>query len=142
MAQHKLGRVFSIDRVREELISEGDRLSDWAANAAPATFFKGTQDRAVVDALAEIINWVNSEQQFTPVAKAEFAEADNADGWIIAYAKANGLIVVTHEEFAPDAQKRVPMPNVCLEFNVEYTNTFEMLEALKQKFILSTKRRK
>jgi hypothetical protein len=51
-----------------------------------------------------------------PAAKAEFAAA--ADGWVIAFAQVNRLIVVTQEVYAPDVQKKVPIPNVCLEFNV------------------------
>ena len=31
------------------------------------------------------------------------------------------------------------MPSVCLEFEVEYVNTFEMLKDLNVKFVLSTK---
>ena len=142
IAQHKNSRVFSIDRVLDELADEGDQLSDWSRTTVPDTFFKNTQDQAVIEAFQEMVKWVNSEPQFTPAAKAEFADLDNADGWVIAYAKANGLIVVTHEEYAPDAQKKVPMPNVCLEFNVDNVNTFEMLEDLKVKFILSTKRQR
>ncbi len=57
---------------------------------------------------------------------------------MIAYARANGLTVVTHEEFAAEAQRRVPIPNVCLEFDVEYVNTFEMLEHLDVQFILKS----
>jgi len=87
-----------------------------------------------------MVIWMNSEAQFMPAAKAEFASA--ADGWVIAFAKVNGLIVVTHEDYAPDAKRKVPMPNVCLEFDVEYINTFEMLEDLKVKFILSTRRQR
>ena len=86
-----------------------------------------------------MVTWVNSEPQFSPVAKTEFA--DVADGWVIAYAKANGLIVVTHEEYAPDAKKRVPIPNVCLEFDVGYVNTFDMLRELGIQFVLRTRRR-
>jgi len=84
------------------------------------------------------MTWVNSEPQFAPAAKAQFASV--ADGWVIAFAKVNGLTVVTHEEYAADVKKKVPIPNVCLEFDVDYVNTFEMLEDLKVKFILSTKR--
>ncbi len=65
-----------------------------------------------------------------------------ADGWLIAYAKENGLIVVTHEEYAPGAQNKVPIPNVCIEFGVEFTDTFDMLRELKEEFVLKTKRRK
>lgn len=140
IAHHRNSRVFSIDRVLVELTDEGDQLSDWSQNDVPDTFFKKTHDQAVIEAFQEMVKWVSAEPQYTPAAKAEFADLDNADGWVIAYAKANGLIVVTHEEYAPDAQKKVPIPNVCLEFNVGYANTFEMLEELKLKFILSTKR--
>jgi hypothetical protein len=75
-------------------------------------------------------NWVQSEPQFTPEATAEFLSV--ADGWVAAYANTNGLVVVTHEEFAPDVKKKVPIPNVCIEFGVEYCNTFEMLRGLGQ----------
>ncbi len=87
-----------------------------------------------------MVTWVNSETQFTQAAKAEFASV--ADGWVIAFAKVNGMILVTHEDYAPDVKKKVPIPNVCLEFDVDYLNTFEMLEDLRVKFILRTKRQR
>jgi hypothetical protein len=149
IAQHKKDRIISIDRVRGELIKKSkpdepiedvDRLSEWARQKVPGTFFKKTQDKEVIDAFQEMVNWVNSETQFTPAAKAEFADIENADGWVVAYAKVNGLVVVTHEEYAPAVQRKVPVPNVCLEFGVDPVNTFEMLAELKVKLILSTKR--
>ena len=140
IAQHEDHRLCSIDKVLDELEREGDQLSDWTRNAVPDTFFKKTQDQAVIIAFQAMITWVNGAAQFTPAAKAEFATA--ADGWLIAFAKVNKLIVVTHEEYAPLAQRKVPMPNVCLEFNVGYVNTFEMLEGLRVRFILSTKRKR
>jgi len=138
--EHKNKRVYSIDKVRDELSDEGDELSTWAKDTVPKTFFKETQDQAVITAFQEMVAWVNFESQFTSAAKAEFASA--ADGWVIAHAKVNGMIVVTHEEYAPDVKRKVPMPNVCLEFGVDYINTFEMLGDLKVKFILSTKRKR
>jgi hypothetical protein len=41
--------------------------------------------------------------------------------------------------FPPAAKGNVPMPNVCLEFGVEYCNVFDMLQELKVKFVLRTK---
>jgi len=147
IAEHKNKRVLSIDKVREELgkprkeaDEEPDTLNEWTKDTVPETFFKRTQDQAVMDAFRKAVTWVNSEPQFAPAAKAEFASA--ADGWVIAYAKANGLIVVTHEEYAPDVKRKVPIPNVCIEFDVDYVNTFEMLNDLGVKFILSTKRQR
>ena len=108
----------------------------------PETFFKKTKDQAVINAFRGMVNWVNSEPRFMPAAKAGFASAATADGWVIAFAKVNGLIVVTHEQYASDVKKTVPMPNICVEFDVDYVNTFQMLEDLKVKFVLSTKPRR
>ena len=43
-------------------------------------------------------------------------------------------------EYAPDAKKKVPIPNVCIEFGVHYVNTFEMLRDLGEKFVRGSKR--
>ncbi|MGQ0637426.1 MAG: DUF4411 family protein [Planctomycetaceae bacterium] len=135
---HEDRRVCSIDKIKNELGELNDALQAWAVRKAPATFFKRTADRRVIDAFGQMVNWVQNEQQFTAEAKADFASV--ADGWVIAYAKANGLVVVTHEEFSPDAKKRVLMPNVCVEFGVDYCDTFKMLSDLKVKFVLKKHR--
>jgi hypothetical protein len=132
--QHAEKRVCSIDKIKAELVAQSDDLKNWTKQDAPGTFFKGTADKSVSDAFRDMVNWVQNEQQFTAEAKAEFSSV--ADGWIVAYAKANGLVVVTHEEYAPDVRKKVPIPNVCLEFDVEYCNTFAMLRDLNVKFVL------
>jgi hypothetical protein len=75
---------------------------------------------------------LKTRSQFTQAARAEFATV--ADGWVVAYAKAHGLKVVTHEVYAPNIKKRVKIPNVCVEFSVDYCNTFEMLQELGVKF--------
>ena len=57
-----------------------------------------------------------------------------ADGWLIAYARALGCTVVTLEIANPNVQRKVPIPNVCDAFGVDYTNTFDMLRALATQF--------
>lgn len=140
LAQHDSKRLFSIDRIADELNEQDDVVKQWIENKVPATFFKKTEDQAVIDKFQEMVNWVYSQPQFTDAAKTEFASV--ADGWVIAYAAVNGLVVVTHEQFAPEAKRKVPMPNVCVEFDVNYVDTFSMLRELGEKFIRSTKRRK
>jgi hypothetical protein len=140
VAQHKFGRICSIDKVLEELEDEGDDLSNWAVDDVPSSFFKKTQDQAVIEVFQEMVAWVNSESQFTSAAKAEFASV--ADGWLAAFAKVNGMAVVTLEAFASDAKKKVPLPNVCIEFDVDYVDPFEMLRDLRVKFVLSPKRQR
>jgi hypothetical protein len=140
LVQHDSKRLFSIDRIADELNEQDDVVKQWIENEVPDTFFKKTEDQAVIDKFQEMVKWVYSQPQFTDAAKTEFASV--ADGWVIAYAAVNGLIVVTHEQFAPEAKRKVPMPNVCVEFDVEYVDTFSMLRELGEKFIQSTRRRK
>lgn len=47
-------------------------------------------------------------------------EDDNADTGVLAYAKDNNCIIVTHE--LPDAniKKNIPIPNVCNAFQIPY----------------------
>ena len=136
---HDAKQLVSIDRICDELADQDDEIKDWIENRAPDSFFKQTEDQAVIDKFQDMVNWVYSEDQFTDAARMEFASV--ADGWVMAYAAVNDLIVVTHEEYAPDARRKVPMPNVGLEFDVLCVNTFEMLRDVGEKFIRSTKRR-
>ena len=140
VAQHEAKRLFSIDRIRDELAEQDDEVKDWIETDAPETLFKKTDDKAVVDAFQKMVNWGYAEAQFVGAAKSEFASV--ADGWVLAFAKVNKLVVVTHEVYAPDAKRKVPMPNVCVEFDIEYVDTFTMLRELGEKFVRSTKRKR
>ncbi len=135
---HETKTICSIDRIRAELV--GGDVREWIEAEAPDTFFKRTEDKKVSDVFKDMVNWVQNEQQFRPEAKAEFSSV--ADGWLVAYAKANGLVVVTHEEYAPDAEKKVKIPNVCIEFDVDYCSTFDMLRDLNEQFVLKKRQRK
>jgi len=52
----------------------------------------------------------------------------------LAFALANELIIVTHEAFDQNIKKRIPIPNVCTEFDIDYCDTFEMLRQLQFSF--------
>lgn len=126
------GRLESIDRVKRELDRGNDELSEWA-NGPFAHAFALTADKDVIDAYREVMNWVNSQRQFLAGAKAKFA--NGADGWLVAYAKVKKRIVVTEEVAAPDARRRVPIPNVCQAFQLQpCVDTFQMLRALGVRF--------
>ena len=89
------------------------------------TLFTASAEQAVVRVFSEMQQWVQADSQFLPVAKADFASA--ADGWLAAYAKVYDMVLVTHEMYDPNVRRRVPLPNVCLQFGVNYGNTFDML---------------
>lgn len=121
------GQVLSIDHVKKEIIRKNDELKTWA-NGDFNSGFVPTADKDVIGAYGQVIEWVSGHKQFDDAAKAQFA--DGADGWIIAYAMAKGCIVVTQEQFNPDIKRRVPIPNVCRQFGVQYVDTFQMLRDL------------
>lgn len=121
------GRVRSVDRVKQELEKGHDRLAEWAARDF-AHGFASTDTAEVLAEFRRVIAWVTAEAQFTDAAKQQFASG--ADGWLVAYARANGDVVVTQEQLSVDVRRRVPIPNVCNAFGVRYVDTFQMLREL------------
>lgn len=129
--RHSGGRVCSIDRVRNELLDQSDALSDWVRQL-PGTFFAGTGNRPDTDWYGRIMTWLQAQSAYSPAAKTDFAA--KADGWLIAHAKAQGLTIATDEVLNPAIRRRVPVPNICVAFGVDYVNTFDMLRALRASF--------
>ena len=125
------GQVESIDRVKRELARGNDELAKWA-NSNFSDAFVSTDREDVVRRYADIIAWVESQGQYSDAARSDFA--GGADGWLVAYASIEGRVVVTQEVSAPDARRKVPIPNVCDAFGVNPIDTFEMLRALGIQF--------
>jgi hypothetical protein len=126
------GVIESIDRILDPELNKGkDELAEWA-NSNFSHAFHSTNEHAVIESYGRVMTWVQDQSQYTDAAKAGFA--NEADGWLVAYAMAKGRIVVTHEVPAPDAKNRVPIPNVCVQFNVPYVDTFKMLRDLGVRF--------
>jgi hypothetical protein len=130
------GRLLSIDKILGELATGGDALATYANSRLGHDFFRDSGDAEVVAEFGRLTAWVTAQGQFFPAAKADFA--GGVDGWLIAYARVHGCTVVTHEVHAPDAKRKVPIPNVCLAFGVPCCNTFEMLDALRPQFVLAS----
>jgi len=132
LVQHAAnGRIYSIDRVKQELERGKDELATWATSQFNDAF-ASTDEEDVIGSYSEVISWVQAQEQFLDAAKADFAAI--ADGWLVAYAKAKGYIVVTHELPATDARSKVPIPNVCEALGVRYVDTFTMLRELGVRF--------
>lgn len=125
--QHQNGVLTSIDRVRKE-IRKGDTLYDWVDKSAPRSLFASSKQVAVGNSYREIINWVMSSAKYDGAAKSLFAT--DTDGWVMAYAHAYGMTVVSHE-VSSQAKGRVKMPDVCKHFGIKYRDTFYMLDDLK-----------
>ena len=131
---HADSHVWSIEKVRAELVAGEDELAEWARDQ-PESFFP-SPDEAVLRSLREVSAWVNSAR-YVPAAVTTFLEG--ADFYLVAHARAYGLTVVTHERIT-DSIKKVKIPDACIALGVKYVNTFEMLRAEKARFVLPDKR--
>lgn len=130
----RAGRVFSIDEIREELLRGDDEedLVRWVKDELPRDFFLPAREQRISNVYGEIMLWIQRNPQFLDYAKAKFAT--EADGWLAAYAKVHGHVVITGEQFRPDVKNRVPLPNVCRQFDVECRDVFQMLRDLNVRF--------
>ena len=127
---YRKGQIVSIDKVRDEVYRIDDNLSEWV-KAESSAMFVSSELHPVVDTFVEMVAWVQ-QNQFTAAAKAEFATV--ADGWIAAYAHEIQATVVTLETYDADIKRKVKLPNVCRQFNIDYINTFELLRRLGIRF--------
>lgn len=128
--------VVSIDKVQEEIIAGNDNLADWVRTEYSCAF-KPTTSYDVIKEFGQMQQWaaeqvIGAERRFIPQALADFASV--ADGWIVAYARVNDLVVVTHERSNSMQRNRVVIPEVCNAFGVRFVQTFDMLRDLNVKF--------
>jgi hypothetical protein len=121
-------QIQSIDRIRDQLAAGNDELANWVTDSNLDSAFERSDQDDVIAAFTEIVVWVQAQAQFTPAAKAQFA--NDPDGWLIAFARARDRVLVTHEVFNPEIKRKVPIPNVCQHFGIRYIDTFQMLREL------------
>jgi hypothetical protein len=133
---YEQGRVRSLDRIRHELLlgRKEEDLAQWVTSEVPAAFFHDSNADGVGSAFAEVILWVQRNARYFDRAQAKFAT--EADGWLVAYSMVYGTVVVTNEQPRPDSRNRVFLPDVCVQFQVSYKDTFVMLRDLGARFDL------
>ena len=124
------GVVYSIDSVADEL--QDQELADWAAARRQSLFLP--RDQATLDALPRVYDWIIG-RQYRAAAIGEFMQ--DADYFLVGYALAHGYTVVSNESSAPEAKKRVQIPDVCLGVGVECIPTYAMLRRQKARFVLA-----
>ena len=56
LVQHDARRLFSIDRIADELNEQDDTVKQWIENEVPDTFFKKTEDQAVIEKFQQLGN--------------------------------------------------------------------------------------
>ncbi len=131
---HRQGQVFSIDRVRNELVAghKEDTLVHWVRDEAPSEFFLQVDGEAVMDSYSQVMAWIEQHARYFERAKAKFATG--ADGWLVAYAHVHDCVVVTNEQSAPNSRSEIKLPDVCEQFEVQRQDAFTMLRSLQVRF--------
>ena len=126
--QSEAGTIISIDKVKAEIHPSNVQLTGWAQHKFER--WESTAAEDTKNQYVHLVEWANTSEQYNENTKDEFMAANRADAWLIAHALANKLIVVTEERHNADIQRRIPIPNVCAVFNVEWVDTFQMLRDL------------
>jgi hypothetical protein len=124
------GSVFSIEKVRVELIGGGDELADWAKSRGPEFFI--APDGADLASLATVSNWA-AGGGFDPGAVNQFLQV--ADYYLVAQAHARSFVVVTHE-VAANSVKKIKIPNVCVGLGIKVMSPYEMLRTERARFVI------
>ncbi len=126
--------IKSIDKVKKEVCDIGnpDKLANWLETDIGKDFF--VDSSPCIDVYAEIAHWTNSNSQYTQFAKSEFLSTDLADPWLIAYAKKNNCVIVTHETSQPEIKKRIKIPEACAYFGVRFISPIQMFRELGETF--------
>jgi C-terminal processing protease CtpA/Prc len=130
IAANNASKLFSIEKVGDEIAAGADDLSQWAANQGENFFLK--PDSQIIPALATVSSWVTS-QNYEPTAINTFLQV--ADYYLVAHALAHGHTIVTHEKAQPLARK-IKIPTVCIGLNIKCVNPFEMLRTEHARLIL------
>ncbi len=123
-------KVFSIEKVGDEIAAGADELAVWAA-ARGSSFFL-SPDPPVANALTAVSQWA-SNQNYDPSAVNTFLQI--ADFYLIAHALAHGHVVVTHEQPA-NSPRKIKIPNVCIGVGVTVRTPYEMLRVERANFVL------
>jgi len=130
IASNAAKRVFSIEKVGDEIEAGGDELAAWAAQRRPDFFLK--PDTAMLPALGSVSTWATG-QRYEPAAVSTFLQV--ADYYLVAHALAHGLTLVTHE-IASISTKKIKIPNACIGLGIKCMTPFEMLRHERARFVL------
>lgn len=126
-------RVFSIEKVGDEINAGADELAVWATQRGPDFFLK--PDATILPMLSTVSDWV-TRQNYEPAAVNTFLQL--ADYYIVAHALAHGYTVVTHEVISATT-KKIKIPNVCIGLGIKCMTPYEMLRHERARFVLGAK---
>ena len=124
------GIVFSVEKVRDEVLAVADDLADWIDQRDPSFFL--AVDATSFPSLAAVSEWATGNR-YDQAAVTTFLQI--ADYYLVAQALAGQHTVVTHE--VPSATTRkIKIPDACIGLGISFMTPFQMLRRERARFIL------
>ncbi|MEL7592129.1 MAG: DUF4411 family protein [Anaerolineaceae bacterium] len=130
IANNQIGRLYSIEKVGDELRTGQDQLAVWASGRGDNFFLR--PDDLLLPAFRQVSIWATS-QRYEPAAINTFLQL--ADYYLVAHALAHSFIIVTHE-IASQSTRKIKIPDACIGLKIKCMTPFEMLRVEKARFIL------
>ena len=127
---NQTGKVFSIEKVGDEINAGDDELAVWAKGRDDGFFLEPDAD--VARQLPVVAGWATG-QGYDPAAVSTFLQV--ADYYLVSHALAHGHIVVTHEVPA-NSVKKIKIPNACIGLGIKFMTPYEMLRHERARFVL------
>lgn len=127
---NRAGKVFSIEKVGDELEAGDDALAAWAEEMAADFFLK--PDARTAGEFANVSSWATS-QNYEPAAVNTFLQI--GDYYLVTHALAHGFTIITHEVPA-NTTKKIKIPNACIGLGIKFMSPYEMLRHEKARFVL------
>lgn len=130
IAANEEWRVYSIEKVGDEIEAGDDELAAWTSQRGAGFFLRPGPD--IVPSLGTVSTWAMG-QGYDPAAVGTFLQV--ADYYLVAHALAQKHTVVTHE-IASATTKRIKIPVACIGVGVKCMTPFEMLRRERARFVL------
>ena len=134
--ENEARNVFSIERVRAELLEQTDELSEWSRGRNDGFFL--SPDVATTSSFSVVNNWTTRQRdamRYEEAALSEFYSV--ADYYLVAQAHAGQYTIVTHE-VSNDSKSEIKIPEVCQGLDIMCLDPFEMLRRERALFVLDT----
>ena len=130
VSMNAAGKVFSIERVGDEIAALQDELSAWADQRGSVFFLP--PDASLIPSLAIVSGWATS-RDYEQTAVNTFLQV--ADYYLVAHAHAGNHTVVTHEIHS-DSLRRIKIPDACIGLGMKCMTPYEMLRRERARFVL------
>lgn len=130
--ENENGVIGSIDWVYNEIKDGQDALADWMKGLGSSEWMIECDDEETQQCYTDIANQVMGNSHYTPLAKEGFLGV--ADSWLVAKAKALGMVIVTEERSNPQKRNQIYIPDICKAYKIPCINTIDLIRTLGGRF--------